>query len=64
VTATPDAAPHPAPGARDPDLWFFIVAELMMFGAFFIVYVVYRATRSAFRRLSAQLDRSIGRSIR
>ena len=27
----------------DPDVWIFIVAELMLFGAFFLAFMIYRA---------------------
>jgi nitric oxide reductase NorE protein len=62
VTATPDAAPHPAPRLPgDPDVWFFIVAELLMFGAFFIAYVVYRTYEvELFDASQLELDRNIG----
>ena len=44
VTASPVGVSRSAarlPG--DPDVWIFIVAELMLFGAFFLAYMVYRA---------------------
>ena len=38
VTAGLNAEAHPAPRLPgDPDVWIFIIAELLMFGAFFVV---------------------------
>jgi nitric oxide reductase NorE protein len=45
----------------DPDLWIFIVAELLMFGAFFVAYIVYRAYEiEVFDASQSTLDRSLG----
>ena len=44
MTAGPDAEAHPAPRLPgDPDVWIFIIAELLMFGVFFVTYAAYRA---------------------
>jgi nitric oxide reductase NorE protein len=68
VTPPETGAEHPfAPSSSalrlpgDPDLWFFIVAELAMFGAFFVAYVVYRAAEVAiFDASQLELDRGLG----
>jgi nitric oxide reductase NorE protein len=62
VTAISDldepAAAH-LPG--DPDVWIFIIAELLMFGAFFVTYVVYRAAEiDLFNASQLTLDRGLG----
>jgi nitric oxide reductase NorE protein len=52
------------PGRRlmgDPDVWIFIVAELLMFGAFFLAYIVNRAHQVAlFNASQSTLDRRLG----
>jgi nitric oxide reductase NorE protein len=62
VTAAPDADSHPVPCLPgDPDVWIFIVAELAMFGAFFVAYVVYRGYEiPLFDESQRTLDRSLG----
>ena len=45
----------------DKDVWIFIIAELMMFGAFFVAYIVNRAGETALFNASQQsLDRKLG----
>jgi len=45
----------------DPDVWIFIIAELLMFGAFFVTYVVYRAAEiDLFNASQLTLDRGLG----
>lgn len=54
---------HPSEGVLpgDRDVWLFIMAELMMFGAFFIAYVVYRqAEIEVFNAGQDTLNRSLG----
>lgn len=51
-------AHRPAQGLRlpgDKDVWIFIIGELMMFGAFFIAYIIYRAGDVALYNESQQL---------
>ncbi|MDE2599873.1 MAG: cytochrome c oxidase subunit 3 family protein [Rhodocyclaceae bacterium] len=56
--ATTDAEPHLH---GDLAIWFFILAELMAFGVFFIAYAVTRAYNvEAFNAAQAGLDRNIG----
>jgi len=56
------AEPHVAarlPG--DPDVWIFIVAELFMFGAFFVTYALYRGGEvELFNASQMTLDRRLG----
>ncbi|MDB5987865.1 MAG: norE [Nevskia sp.] len=62
IAATPDAAEYSTrrlPG--DQDVWIFIIAELLMFGAFFIAYIVNRAGEvDLFNASQLTLDRSFG----
>lgn len=62
LSASPDTASHDTvrlPGDRD--VWIFIIAELLMFGAFFIAYVAYRAGEVELFNASQQtLDRKLG----
>lgn len=52
-------APRRLPG--DPDVWLFIFAELMMFGAFFLAYIVNRSTAVDLYNTAQQtLDRNLG----
>jgi nitric oxide reductase NorE protein len=45
----------------DPDVWIFIMAELVMFSAFFIAYIFYRnAEIAVFNAGQATLDRNLG----
>lgn len=45
----------------DKDVWLFIMAELMMFGAFFIAFIVYRQAEVAvFNAGQDTLDRALG----
>ncbi|RUT76964.1 cytochrome c oxidase subunit 3 family protein [Marinobacter sp. NP-6] len=39
----------------DKDVWVFIIGELMMFGAFFITYIIYRVDNVALYNESQQL---------
>jgi nitric oxide reductase NorE protein len=56
-TASPDAVRLPG----DRDVWIFIIAELLMFGAFFVAYVVYRAGEvELFSASQRTLDRKLG----
>jgi nitric oxide reductase NorE protein len=55
----------PPPLARhlpgDRDVWIFIFAELLMFGAFFVAYLVHRQTSVDLYNASQQtLDRDLG----
>ncbi len=45
----------------DPDVWVFIFAELLMFGAFFIAYIVnWMGERELYRASQLSLDRTLG----
>jgi nitric oxide reductase NorE protein len=45
----------------DRDVWIFIIAELLMFGAFFVTYVAYRAAEiDLFDSSQLTLDRGLG----
>jgi nitric oxide reductase NorE protein len=45
----------------DPDVWIFIFAELLMFGAFFVAYIVaWMKTPDAFAQAQLTLDRRLG----
>ncbi|MDB5977660.1 MAG: norE [Nevskia sp.] len=45
----------------DPDVWVFIAAELLMFGAFFVAYIINRAGDVALYNSAQQtLDRGLG----
>lgn len=45
----------------DKDVWIFILAELMMFGVFFVVYIVNRAGQTdLFNAAQQSLDRKLG----
>ena len=45
----------------DRDVWVFIMAELVMFGAFFVAYIVHRrADVTLFDTAQATLDRRLG----
>lgn len=45
----------------DPDLWVFIVGEMVMFGAFFIAYIVnWAGDPQAFSAEQASLSRNLG----
>ncbi len=62
ITAVPDqAAPIAQRLPGDRDVWIFICAELLMFGAFFIAYIVNRASELAvFNDSQRTLDRTCG----
>ncbi len=64
-TSTAHAGDHPVRAARylpgDPDVWIFIFLELLMFGAFFVAYIVYwMLDVDAFTASQLQLDRNLG----
>jgi len=45
----------------DPDVWIFIFAELLMFGAFFVAYIVnWMGHREVYTAAQTTLDRSFG----
>lgn len=45
----------------DPDVWIFIFAELLMFGAFFIAYIInWMGAREVYTSAQLTLDRSLG----
>lgn len=45
----------------DPDVWVFIFAELLMFGAFFIAYIVnWMGSRELYMSSQLSLDRTLG----
>ena len=45
----------------DRDVWIFIIAELLMFGAFFVAYIVNRADEvELFNASQLTLDRTLG----
>lgn len=45
----------------DPDVWIFILAELLMFGAFFVAYIVnWMGARELYTAAQVTLDRSLG----
>ena len=45
----------------DRDVWIFIIAELLMFGAFFVAYIVNRAGEvRLFNASQLTLDRTLG----
>jgi heme/copper-type cytochrome/quinol oxidase subunit 3 len=47
--------------AGDRDVWIFIIAELLMFGAFFVAYIVNRAREvELFNASQLTLDRTLG----
>lgn len=63
IASTPAAVP--AASARrlpgDPDVWIFIFAELLMFGAFFIAYIVnWMGARELYTTAQLTLDRTLG----
>lgn len=62
LAKSPDFAPQVAvhlPGDRD--VWIFIIAELLMFGAFFVAYIVNRAGEvELFNASQRTLDRNLG----
>ena len=61
LSATADTDSHVVRLPGDPDLWIFIVAELLMFGAFFVAYIVYRASEvELFNDAQLTLDRNLG----
>ncbi len=56
---TTTTAPLRLPG--DPDVWVFIAAELLMFGAFFVAYIVNRSGDVAlYDSAQRTLDRGLG----
>jgi nitric oxide reductase NorE protein len=63
--STTPASHRPASPAQrlpgDPDVWVFIMAELAMFGAFFVAYIIYRAgDRTLYDASQLMLDRGLG----
>lgn len=62
LTATPDVgADSPAHLPGDRDFWLFIIAELLMFGAFFIAYMVNRVGEvELFNTSQLALNRALG----
>lgn len=45
----------------DPDVWIFILAELLMFGAFFVAYIVtWMGARELYTASQLTLDRTLG----
>lgn len=57
--ARPASRPRRLPG--DPDVWIFIFFELMMFGAFFVSYIVYWVLDAdAYAASQIKLDRNLG----
>src|SRR5438105_13247383 len=61
VTAISDLDEPSAHLPGDPDVWIFIIAELLMFGAFFVTYVVYRAAEiDLFNASQLTVDRGLG----
>jgi nitric oxide reductase NorE protein len=64
---TAAAIPTQSPASRqrrlpgDPDVWIFILFELMMFGAFFVAYIVYwMLDADAYTASQVKLDRNLG----
>ncbi len=65
MNAASHAGPPPRAGTRhlpgDRDVWIFILAELLMFGTFFVAYITNRHAEIAlFNTSQATLDRSLG----
>ncbi|TAM01849.1 MAG: cytochrome c oxidase subunit 3 family protein [Paraburkholderia sp.] len=61
ASAIPEATPHDRYLPGDVAMWFFIVAELLVFACFFIAYGWYRANEpSVFAHGQAQLHIGLG----
>jgi nitric oxide reductase NorE protein len=59
AAAAPDAGTRRLPG--DPDVWVFILAELVMFGAFFVAYIVnWMGAPAEYAAAQLSLDRELG----
>jgi nitric oxide reductase NorE protein len=60
-TSTSEAAPDARRLPGDPDVWIFIFAELLMFGAFFVAYIVnWMGNRELYTAAQLTLDRDFG----
>lgn len=61
ITTSVEPDPHEPHLRGDLAIWFFILAELLAFGVFFVAYAVTRAYNvDAFNAAQAGLDRNIG----